>query len=364
MALGAARVGAVEGLVDVLGVGHDGGRIIAHAQHGLLARARCERDLAGRVRVRLGRQRRPRAQAGDHHAEPEREDQRRPVEQRLLVAEAGAEDEREQVGDAEVGRARRAVDGPVGDEPAADREDDELPAVGQGARLQAPERAERADQGRHDPRQRDREDRQPGGVDHLLRVPGRLTSQEQRGDGVARRGDEQHPAVGGDRARVQHPVDERQPGGPEREPGDQRADRRPPRDRRIQRGAGQRQRRPYDRAGRERVEVGAQHVGERQQRWVHQQQPAHQQHGLECVGPPLLAHLHAERVDRAARQPRIARCTPVGSLSASRISSSATPTVTSTAPAAISGPRCGGGRRSSSSAWHQIPGFGTGPSPE
>ena len=34
VALGAAGVGAVEGVLDVLGVGHARGRIIAHAQHG------------------------------------------------------------------------------------------------------------------------------------------------------------------------------------------------------------------------------------------------------------------------------------------------------------------------------------------
>src|SRR4051812_39642994 len=42
-------------------------------------------------------------------------------------------------------------------------------------------------------------------------------------------------------------------------------------------------------------------------------------------------------------------CTPSGTLSARRTSSSASPTARTTAPAAISGPRGGGGRRSSRS---------------
>src|SRR4051794_17353536 len=48
----------------------------------------------------------------------------------------------------------------------------------------------------------------------------------------------------------------------------------------------------------------------------------------------------------AAQAPAIARWTPLASASRNRSSSSAMPTASTTAPAAISGPRCAGGRSS------------------
>ena len=145
---------------------------------------------------------------------------------------------------------------------------------------------------------------------------------------------------------------DRHPGG---DRGDQGADRRvaarggPARD-----GGGHHRAGPHDRAGRQLPRgPGAEHVGEPQQRRVEQQQTADEQHGLIRGRSTLLVgRLHAERrQDDRGRHGEEQQLHADGDRARRGAARSARARgVSSTAPAAISGPRCGGGRNSSSSA--------------
>ena len=131
------------------------------------------------------------------------------------------------------------------------------------------------------------------------------------------------------------------------------------------RGARQQQRRPHERARREGVaELGPEHVGERQQRRGEQQQPAHQQHRLERVRPALRPRLHPERVDgpggeREDREVDAGRQLVVEPDLLERDADRHEHRARRDQRAAVR-------RRAQQleEPGHQIPGFGTGPSPE
>ena len=223
VALGAAGVGAVEGVLDVLGVGH--GAAASHRARAARSSSPCARraGLAGCTRsARAAAAARP--QAGEHHADAEQEQQQRPAEQRLVDATPADDDEDDEVRDAEVGGPGRAVDRAVGDQPAAGGEQRRAPS--RRAATSSPVAGRR---GRRSPVRTpvsaSASDRQPRGVDQLLGVPRRRGAQHSE---TRTRRARARPAASGRRrpSRVEGPVDEAT--APRRRPRPPRSARRSP----------------------------------------------------------------------------------------------------------------------------------------
>ena len=246
----------------------------------------------------------------------------------------------------EPGRARHAVDGAVGDQAAARAEHDELPEPRQDASpALSPNGEKRAEQRDLERQRDDRERREPGGDHHQLAVARAPAAQDERGEHVrdGERSSSQRKTASDSVPKIQFAAASNADARGER--GDHAADRRVAPHGRVQRGAAQQQRGPHELAGRGRAEVGAEQVGQLEQRALQQQQPADEQHGLvrRRRGRPRAAPAGRARAPARPTSARIRTWTPFGSCSSSRSSSSAMPTVNTTAPAAMSGPRCAGG---------------------
>src|SRR5918995_6751659 len=215
----------------------------------LAVRARGQWALHG-VAGGLGRERAARAQAGGHHRTAEHQQRQRPPQQRVVGPGARRDEEGAEVRYAEPGRAGRAVDRAVRDQPAAGGEHDELPEAGQEPRRRpAPEGQQRARARRH----RDGERGQAGGDDEQLGVPGAAAAQRERGEHARERDGQEQPAVRGGAERPGEPLRGGEDGDAERDRGDHRRDRRVAPPRRVRRDRGERKRRPRQRGGRGRV---------------------------------------------------------------------------------------------------------------
>ena len=131
-----------------------------------------------------------------------------------------------EVGEPEVGGAGHAVDGAVGDQPAAGGEHDELPEVRQQAAGRAAEQAQQLEHAGGERHQRDHEDRHAAGVDELLGMARLAAAQHERAERERDRDREQQEAVRALGVGVEDPRDR----GQQRQPGRQRGDqqRRPP----------------------------------------------------------------------------------------------------------------------------------------
>ena len=207
VALGPAGVGAVEGVLDVLGVGHGRGGESSRTRSTVSSSVReASGTLAGVVGARLGRQRAARAQAGEHHAEAEQQEQQRPVEQRVVVADRPRRRGR-RGGWRRRGRRARARGRPRRRRSGRSRRRARSAPSRRAARSAARRRtaATAPSTAGTTPGQRERQHREPGRVDHLLGVARRRPAQQQRDEGVAEREQGQQPAVRGRRGRVERP---------------------------------------------------------------------------------------------------------------------------------------------------------------
>ena len=214
------------------------------------------------------------------------------------------DDEHDEVRHAQPRRPRQALDRPVGDQPAADGERDELPEVRQ---------------------QRVRRRRSRTGEKEATTVltiawrpiariaspapsisssacRGSLAAQDERDQDQAERDQQQQPARGGEAAGLEHPLERAEDRDGRGDRGEQQADRRALAQRGVERDAGHDRRGPGELARREAVlgQVGAEHVGEPDQRREQQQQPGDEQHRLVRRRlPALVRRLQPEREDHA-----------------------------------------------------------------
>ena len=344
----------------MLGVGHAAEASASHrapaARSSSSSARERERGVAGRVGA-AARAGAARAGAGPATIVPSREQraisghQYSGASASLTAAETRNSDE---VRDAEVGRAGRAVDRAVGDSPQPAASTTSSQNAGQRPGRRRAERAERPMSTGTIAVQADREHREPGGVDHLLGVRA-----APRRAARARRARARSPPAPAAASGRRPPSWRRTPSrrasssaNPPASAADQRADRAS-----RARSAGVERTRPRTAASvhtnapaGNSSQVGAEHVGERAAAPGRAAAARDQQHRLVRGGAPLVA-APARRARRSRPPPaaRISRWTPVRELVVEpRAPRARCPSVSSTAPAAISGPRCGGGRSRSS----------------
>ena len=252
----------------------------------------------------------------------------------------------------EPGGARDAVDRAVGDQAAAGDEHDELPEAGQEALAAVAEADQRASTAPTDATSAIESVPEARRDHHQLGVARPAAAQHERREHVRDRERQQQPAIDRLRVRAEDPVRRRQDRDAERDA------RRSCRRSRSCAGWPDTARRPHSSsdvhtsapAGKSVEEVGAEDLRE-----LESAPPSSSSSPLTSstdwyaagLPPSSRACSPRPRISAAAAA-TITRWTPFGSASSSRISSSATPAVNSTAPAAISGPRCAGGRSSSS----------------